>query len=155
MKNVGSQCSFLKASPDLRSALQQAGRRASFAPGQVLFREDQENLGVYLVLKGKVRMSVQRLPKLDRLFSAGSLIGLPSTFTERPYSLTAQAITEADAIQVTAAPFLTLMRERPELCREATEMLGREVTFIQGALAERRKQGSSRKALTEDVASEA
>lgn len=102
---------------------------------------------MYLLLKGRVRMSVQSLPKLDRLFGTGSLIGLPSTFAERPYSLTAQAITEADTIHVPAEPFLTLMRERPELCREATEMLGREVTFIQGALAERRKQASSRKVL--------
>jgi len=32
------------------------------------------------------------------------------------------------------------MRERPDLCREATDMLGRELTFIQSALAERRRQ---------------
>ena len=36
--------------------------------------------------------------------------------------------------------FLQLMRERPDLCREATDMLGREVTFIQSALAERCRQ---------------
>jgi len=28
------------------------------------------------------------------------------------------------------------MRERPDLCREAIEILGREMTFIQAALAE-------------------
>jgi hypothetical protein len=45
-----------------------------------------------------------------------------------------------------------LMRDRPELCREATEMLGREVTFIQSALAERRKQASSRKLFADELA---
>ncbi len=97
-------------------------------------------------------MSVQSLPKLDRQFSAGSLMGLPSTFTGRPYSLTAQAITDAEVLHIPAEPFLQIMRDRPELCREATEMLGREVTFIQGALAERRRQASSRKFLADEVA---
>jgi len=31
------------------------------------------------------------------------------------------------------------MTGRPDLCREATDMLSREVTFIQAALAERRR----------------
>ena len=90
-------------------------------------------------------MSVKGLPKLDRLFSVGSVLGLPSTFTGHAYSLTAQAVTEADVVHVPAEAFLQLMRERADLCREATEMLGREVTFIQSALAERRKQTASRK----------
>jgi hypothetical protein len=47
--------------------------------------------------------------------------------------------------------FVRLMRERPELCREATEMLGREVTFIQSALAERRKHAASRKLSLSEV----
>jgi CRP-like cAMP-binding protein len=121
-------------------ALQSSGKRKQLAPGQVLFREDDDNVGVFLLTKGKVRMSVYSMPKLDRIFSPASLMGLPSTFTARSYSLTAQALTAADVVQVSQDAFLQLMRDRPELCREATEMLGREVTFIQAALAERRKQ---------------
>lgn len=149
---MGAQCAFLKASPELRGALQIPGKRQRFCAGQVLFREDQDAFGVFLLLKGKIRMSVQSLPKLDRQFSAGSLMGLPSTFTGRPYSLTAQAVTDADVLHVPSESFLQLMRDRPELCREATEMLGREVTFIQGALAERRKQASSRKLVADELA---
>jgi CRP-like cAMP-binding protein len=142
MITVGARCTFLKASDELRKALQTTGRKANYSPGQTLFREDEGNSGVYLLLKGKLRMTVRGLPKLDRLFSAGSVLGLPSTFTGHAYSLTAQAITEVDAIHVPSDIFLQLVREQPELCREATEMLGREVTFIQSALAERRKQAA-------------
>jgi|HubBroStandDraft_6_1064221.scaffolds.fasta_scaffold03889_3 CRP-like cAMP-binding protein len=152
MTSVGAQCAFLKASPELRAALHLLGNRQRFSAGQILFREDQEAFGAFLLLKGKVRMSVQSLPKLDRQFSAGSLMGLPSTFTGRPYSLTAQAITDADVLHIPPETFLQLMRDRPELCREATEMLGREVTFIQSALAERRKQASSRKLFADELA---
>lgn len=152
MTSVGAQCAFLKASPELRGALQATGTRQRFLAGQVLFREDQNAFGVFLLLRGRVRMSVQGLPKLDRQFCAGSLMGLPSTFTGRPYSLSAEAIADAEVLHISAEPFLELMRERPELCREATEMLGREVTFIQGALAERRRQASSRKLFADHLA---
>jgi CRP-like cAMP-binding protein len=145
MTNVGAQCNFLKASAALKACLEPAGTRQRFSAGQNLFREEDSNSGVFLLLKGRVRMSVRGLAKLDRLFSAGSVLGLPSTFTGHNYSLTAQAMTEVDAVHVEQANFLQIMRERPELCREATEMLGREVTFIQAALAERRKQAAKNK----------
>ena len=90
-------------------------------------------------------MGVRGLPKLDRLFSGGAVLGLPSTFTGHTYSLSAQSVTEVEAIHVDQTAFLQIMRQRAELCREATEMLGREVTFIQGALAERRKQAAKNK----------
>jgi CRP-like cAMP-binding protein len=145
MTHVGSQCNILKASAGLKSSLEELGRKERFSPNQALFREEENNAGVFLLLKGKVCMSVNGLPKLDRLFSAGSLLGLPSTFTGHVYSLTAIALTESDAVHVQPEDFVRLMRERTDLCREATEMLGREVTFIQAALAERRKHASAKK----------
>jgi CRP-like cAMP-binding protein len=145
MTSVGAQCGFLKASAALKACLEAAGEKESFSANQAIFLEDDGNTGVFLVVKGKVRMSVRGLPKLDRLFSVGSVLGLPSTFTGHTYSLTAQALSEVDVIHVAQASFLQIMRERPELCRETTEMLGREVTFIQAALAERRKQAVNNK----------
>jgi hypothetical protein len=65
--------------------------------------------------------------------------------------LTAIAVAESDAVHVAQEDFVRLMRERPELCREATEMLGREVTFIQSALAERRKQVTSKRHSLDEV----
>jgi CRP-like cAMP-binding protein len=97
-------------------------------------------------------MSVKSLPRLDRLFGSGSLLGLPSSFTGRPYTLTATAITEADVMHVSREDFLLLMLERPDLCGEATEMLGREMTFIQSALAERQRQVGSARTSSDDLA---
>ncbi len=145
MTNVGGRCNFLKASIELKTCLQTSGKRERFAATQLLFREDDGNRGVFLLLKGTVRMTVRGLPKLDRVFSPPSLLGLPSTFTGHAYSLTAAAVTDVEVVHLEQEPFLHLMRERPELCREATEMLGREVTFIQTALAERRKQAAQNK----------
>lgn len=140
MKNVGSRVNILKVSAQLKAKLEMAGCKKRHPPAEVLFREDGDSIGVFLVCTGKVRMSVRNLPNLDRDFAAGSLLGLPATFTGRPYSLTAVTLTESDVLHVPSNEFLELMRERPELCREATDILGREVTFIQSALAERRRQ---------------
>jgi CRP-like cAMP-binding protein len=145
MTTAGAQCNFLKASAELKATLQAAGTKVHFSAGQNLFREDDGNKGVFLVVRGKVVMGVRGLPKLDRLFSVGAILGLPSTFTGHTYSLSGQAVTEVEAIHVEQAAFVQIMRERAELCREATEMLGREVTFIQAALAERRKQAAKNK----------
>ena len=140
MKSVGASSNILKVSEELKSSLETAGRNQRCPAGHVLFHEDGNCAGVYLVRKGKVRMSVKNLPNLDRDFAAGSLLGLPSTFTGRPYSLSAVTLAESDVVHVESQEFLELMRDRPDLCREATDMLGREVTFIQSALAERRRQ---------------
>jgi CRP/FNR family cyclic AMP-dependent transcriptional regulator len=135
--NVGAQNVMLKASDALNSCLIKIGKKEHFPPTGILFREGTDNVGVRLVVNGQVSLSLKKLPRLDRVFGSGSVLGLPSSFTGRPYSLTATVVAEAEVVQVTQADFLSLMRDRPDLCREATEMLGREMTFIHSALAER------------------
>ncbi len=151
MTTVGAQCNFLKASAGLKTSLQAAGEKVHFSAGQSLFREDDGNKGVFLIVRGKVCMAVRGLPNLDRLFSASSLLGLPSTFTGHTYSLSAESVTDVEAVHVEPGAFLQIMRERAEFCREATEMLGREVTFIQAALAERRKQAAKNKVSPSEI----
>jgi len=140
--SVGEQSTILEASDVLKACLVETGTKMHFSETSTLFCEAGENAGVFLVVGGTVRMSVKNLPGLDRLFGSGSVLGLPSTFTGRPYTLTATAITDGDVVHVLREDFLRLMFERPDLCCEATEILGREMTFIQSALAERQKQSA-------------
>jgi len=143
----GAPSLILKASEDLNACLVLIGKKEHLRAADILFREDGDNAGVFVVVGGTVCMSVKGLPGLDRLFGSGSVLGLPSSFTGRPYTLTATAITEADVVHVTQEDFLHLMLERPDLCREATEILGREMTFIQSALMERRRQTDARETM--------
>jgi len=143
MPNVGTTSNILKVSSKLKKSLVTAGVLEHYTSNHHLFEADQENQGVYLVLKGKVCLSVKDVDKLDRVFSSGSLLGVPATFTGRPYSLAAVAVTDAEVLHVERNDFLDLMTQEPELCREATDMLSREVSFIHAALAERRRRSSS------------
>jgi CRP-like cAMP-binding protein len=140
MKSVGAKSNILRVSVELRAVLESAGRKQDVGPTHVLFREGGESAGAFLVCKGEVLMCVRNMPKLDRFFPTGSLLGLPATFTGRPYSLTALTVVQSEVLHVTRGEFLQLMREHPDLCLEATNMLGRELTFIQSAQAERRRQ---------------
>lgn len=137
MKNVGLGSNILKAPPDLKSGLEVLGRLEQVSAGSILFNTGDENLGVFLVRKGKVCLRVDGMPRLDRVFPAGSLLGLPATFTGDEYSLTAIAVTNSEVIRVGRDEFLRLMREQPVLCRQATDMLSREVSFIQSAVTQR------------------
>ena len=76
-------------------------------------------------------------PHLDRVFSAGSILGLPSTFVGKPYSLTAACSTDCEVARIGKKQFLELMTRRLDLCREATDILSREVAFLFSALGGR------------------
>jgi CRP-like cAMP-binding protein len=102
-----------------------------------LFKVDDRNDGVFLVRKGKVALLVEGLPHLDRVFSAGSVVGLPSTFTRSPYSLTARTLSDSEIVHVEREDFLELMGRDSALCREATKILSRELSFIHAAIHER------------------
>jgi CRP-like cAMP-binding protein len=137
MKSVDAKCNILTVSDEVKAGLESAGRKRGFPPPHFLFRDDAESVGVFLVRKGEVQTGVRNLPKLDRVLSAGSLMGLPAAFTGRPYSLTAVAVVQSDIVHIQREEFLQLMRECPDRCRKATDVLGRELTFIQSALEER------------------
>src|ERR1039458_4879636 len=47
------------------------------------------------------------------------------------------AASNAVVLRVARKEFLGLMREQPELCQQATDMLSREVSFIQAAVGQR------------------
>ena len=137
MKNVGNGSNILNTSPELKSSLVALGQAEQIPAGEILFNTSDGNLGVYLVRRGKVCLRVEGLPRFDRIFPAGSLLGLPATFTGSPYSLTAFAVTNAVVVRVARKEFLRLMREEPALCQQATDMLSREVSFIQAAIGQR------------------
>jgi CRP-like cAMP-binding protein len=134
MTTVGSLCRTLLAPVRLRTALTDAGKTEQFLSQSVLFRAGAKGSGVFLVCSGKVRLLVPGVPQLDRTFSAGSLLGLPSTFSEKPYSLTAVSETDCEVVHVSKKKFLDLMKVETELCRDATDILSCEVTFIMSAL---------------------
>src|SRR5574337_2085058 len=125
MKKVGTFCETLLAPSTLTAALSELGKNEHFSSRSFLFHAGDENAGVFLVSSGQVRLDVPGVPQLSRTFSAGSVLGLPSTFSEKPYNLTAVSQSDSDVIHVNQEKFLDLMKTQPDLCREATDILTR------------------------------
>src|SRR5450755_1868076 len=98
MLTVGTASKTLKVSSRLKKSLMTAGLVEQYPSRHYLFKEDQDSRGVYLVLKGKVCLSLRDLDKLDRIFSSGSLLGVPATFTGHSYSLAAFAVTDTEVV---------------------------------------------------------
>src|SRR3974377_2536215 len=109
MANVGPKAKIIQCSAKLKNLLLGAGTLQTYPPNRILFQVDQEAVGVYLVRKGKVRLSLPELPKLDRIFAPGSLLGLPATFTGHAYSLDATSVTAAEGLHVERETFLQLL----------------------------------------------
>ena len=137
MKIVGRLSKTLLAPADLQRALKEAGETDHFQRGHILFHAGDKNMGIFLICRGRVCLQVPGAPHLDRKFSDGSILGLPSTFIGKPYSLTGTCVTECSVIHIGKKKFLELMTRRLDLCREATDILSREVAFIFSALGER------------------
>lgn len=140
MPRVGKVSNALTGSASLCKCLRAIGVAKHIPPKRTLFKVDDTNDGVFLVRRGRVALLVEGLPHLDRVFLAGSVVGLPSTFTRNAYSLTAMTLADSDIVHVPREEFLELMSRDSTLCREATEMLSRELSFIQTALAQRGKR---------------
>jgi CRP-like cAMP-binding protein len=156
MKIVGRLSETLLAPADLRRALKRVGKIDHFDCGSMPFRAGDKNTGVFLVWTGKVSLQVPGAPQFDRTFSVGSVLGLPSSFIGKPYSLTAVCITDCTLVHVSKKKFLDLMTRRLDLCREATDILSHEVAFILSALGkdprETRLKRSSKTSLRSLVA---
>lgn len=131
-------CETLEVPAELARALQTIGQPERFRAAWTLFRAGDGNTGVFLVCKGKIRLSVPGLPNLDRVFEKPSLLGLPSTFTGEPYKLDGVAVTDSDVIHVQRKSFLDLMSTHTDFCQEAMVLLSREEGFILSALRKRR-----------------
>jgi len=144
MKLTHQPCQTLLASSGLAEALNANGKSNRVPHGSVLFCTGDFNAGVFLVCEGIVRLRVPGTPRLDRLFTTGSVLGLPSTFNAKPYSLTAACLTDCVLAEVAAGDFLELMKARPDLCREATDLLSAELGFIMSALRKRARKTALR-----------
>ena len=120
-----------QAPRELRKAVNEIGSPRVVPGDAVLFQQGTPPKGVFLVSSGKVALSLnKRKAKNYWVADAGSLLGLPATVRNTPYSLTAKAIEETKVVFVSRAKLRRLLLSNPKLCFEAVRILGAEVRSI-------------------------
>ncbi len=115
----------------LEKQLLKLGKRCKAEPGTVLFREGRASRGVFLVLKGRVALSTGPDPvRVTRLAEKGSLLGLPATLRNKPYSLTAEVVTDSELCRITPSVMRNFLKKNPEQCYQLLTMLTNEISAV-------------------------
>jgi CRP-like cAMP-binding protein len=123
-----------EAPKEICSILRQAGTPEKFGAKRVLFRSGDEPNGVFLVLSGSVVLSAgDGSSAFTRIAGKGSLLGLPSTVSDRAYSLTAEALTEVRVCHIQPEAFRRMLSSNPLLGMAVVNILSEEVSALRAS----------------------
>lgn len=113
---------------------------ATYPRGSVLFVEGQSPRGVFILCNGQVKLfgtSSSGKLLIFRIAEPGEIIGLPSTLSGKPYTLTAEALEPIQANFILRDDFLSFLRKYGEAALRVAQMLGeiyyatcREVRYL-------------------------
>lgn len=99
---------------------------ATYPKGAVLFVEGQEPRGVFILCNGRAKLfgaAATGKAVIFRIADAGEIIGLPSTLSDKPYEVTAEALEPTQANFIRRDQFLAFLREHGDAALKVAEML--------------------------------
>jgi CRP/FNR family transcriptional regulator len=104
----------------------------SFASNHTLFAEKEDARGLYVVLDGEIRISInssegKRLSL--RIARKGDVLGLSSTLSGSPYETTAETLYPAKVALIGRREVLGFLSRHPEIYMNVTEELSRHVSM--------------------------
>jgi CRP/FNR family transcriptional regulator, cyclic AMP receptor protein len=105
---------------------------SNYPAGHVLFAEKEEARGVYVVLEGEVKLSInssdgRRLSL--RIARRGEILGLASALSGQAYEMTAETLYPAKVVPVGRREFLGFVMRHPEAYEIFSQELTREYTM--------------------------
>lgn len=128
---------LLLVQDELKQLLIEAGSKVLHDRGDFLFCRGDEVRGVFLILKGEVRLGLDKRPLAfpTRDLGPGNLLGLPATLSNSPYSLTAEVIADSEVIFLARPAMLELLRKHTKLTFEVMDLLSEELAETRNALS--------------------
>jgi CRP/FNR family cyclic AMP-dependent transcriptional regulator len=102
----------------------------SYAPNVVLFSEKEAVRGLFIVLEGEVRLSInssegKRLSL--RIAKKGDILGLSSALSGNPYDVTAETLYPSKIAPIECRDFINFLSRHPEAYLAVTEELSRHM----------------------------
>lgn len=127
-KRMPSAIRAFLAPPEVCAELRRIGKHRSVASGAVLFERGEQNRGLFVVTSGRFAMSSGENPAdVTRIAETNCLLGLPATVRDAPYSLSAQAVTDAEVCVLSPAEFRDLLKNNPSIGMAVLAILADEV----------------------------
>lgn len=123
---------FNKLRPSALQDLNSMEHPHRYAANVVLFTEREAARGVFVVLEGEVRLSVnssdgKRLSL--RIARKGEILGLASALSGNPYEMTAETLYPAKIAPIGRREFLGFLARHPEAYQTVTEELSRQMSM--------------------------
>ena len=123
---------FKKFSPAALKDLSSIAASSTYDAGFALYSERDESHGIYIVLEGEVKLSInssegRRLSL--RIARKGDILGLASALSGSPYETTAETVYPSRLVPIGRREFLGFMMRHPEAYQVLSEELTREFTM--------------------------
>lgn len=123
---------FNKLSAEAMKDLGTMAFASSYPAGVILFSEKDAAPGVYIVLEGEVKLSMnssdgRRL--ILRIAKKGEILGLASALSGKPCEMTAETVYPAKIAPVIRRDFLGFLSRHPEVYQTVTEELSRDYSM--------------------------
>ena len=122
---------FNKLSPAAMQDLQSMQFPSSYAANVVIFSEKDPAQGIYIVLDGEVKLSINSSDgrRLSLAIARkGEILGMASTLAGSPYDVTAETLYPAKVAHIGRRDFLNFLGRHPEAYQVVIEELSRSVT---------------------------
>src|SRR5215469_16574371 len=122
---------FNKLSPEAQKDLSALAISLNYPAGKILFSEKDTAAGIYIVLEGEVKLSMnstdgRRL--ILRIARKGEVLGLAAALSGKPSEMTAETLYPAKIAPVGRREFLSFLMRHPEAYQTVTEMLTQDYT---------------------------
>ena len=98
----------------------------AYPKGAVLFVEGQAPRGIFVLCKGRVKLSIcstDGKTLILKIAETGEVLGLSATVSGKPYELTAETVDPCQINFVKREDFLRFLREHSEACLRVAEQL--------------------------------
>jgi CRP/FNR family cyclic AMP-dependent transcriptional regulator len=120
---------FCDLSPSVASALEEVALTTTYPTGAVLFAEAQAPRGVFMVRRGRVKLSVcgcDGRTLILRIVQAGEVLGIASVVSGREYEATAETQEPCEISFIRQSDLMRLMRIDGELALWLTRHLSQD-----------------------------
>jgi CRP/FNR family transcriptional regulator, cyclic AMP receptor protein len=131
--NLTRHEAFAHLSTDAKQQYRNLGAEVDFSRGDTLFLEGQPSQCVYVVLSGRVKLSVTSRDgktMIVRIAEAGDVLGLSAVMNGGEYEISAQAFEFCRIKAIRAHDFVDFLKKYPDAAMEATQCVLREYKMM-------------------------